>query len=301
MTITLSRASFAGIAFPFTEITVSGAHRYHVHEYPHSPGGDPEKMGRKLYVIRMSAWFHELSGLAAVNYPDLWPNGLRTLRNILETGSTEDLVVPTIGTIRAFPTAWTQKFVTGQALDGEKVDFEFCEDQDTLNLGGNDFDFAAESMSEAAAKLDLAAALRDYTKERKPGIFEQINDAVGSVTAMKDKVGAINSLVSSKIETVKSLCSQVESVVDFMGSAESVPIAVAVRNLWFAANELAANLVVPATRLLIYVVPSTTTVVDLSQRLYGTTTRAQDLLRLNAFSDAYKIPAGTEVTYAVPA
>lgn len=86
-----------------------------------------------------------------------------------------------------------------------------------------------------------------------------------------------------------------------MGSADAHPIASAARNLWFAADEVVSNLVVPASKTLAYVVPSTTTVVALSQQLYGTTTKVEDLLRLNTFRDPYKVMAGTQVLYSVSA
>jgi prophage DNA circulation protein len=301
MTITLSRMSFGGIAFPTTEVSIQGGQRSHIHEYPHTDGGDLEKMGRKLYMIRVSAWFHELTGIAAQNYPDLWPSGLRQLRALLESGETKDLVVPTIGTIRAFPTSWTQKFVAASALDGEKVDLEFCEDQEGA-FGDVEAEFAAASVSTALDQLNEAAALMEFRGiARIPNIFEQINDAVGSFVALKDQAQAQSTLISDKIESIKSLCQQVESVVDFAGTAPTVGVETAVRNLWNAANDVAQNLVAPATKTLVFLVPSKMTVQEVSQRLYGKTDRVADLLKLNAFPNAFAIPAGTQVLYAVPA
>lgn len=301
MTITLSRMSFGGIAFPTTEVTVQGGQRSHIHEYPHADGGDLEKMGRRLYIIRVSAWFHELEGLAAQNYPDLWPSGLRQLRALLESGETKDLVVPTIGTIRAFATSWTQKFVAASALDGEKVEIEFCEDQEGA-FGDVEAEFAAASLSTALDVLNEQAALMEFRGiARIPGIFEQINDAVGSFVALKDQAQAQSTLISDKIENIKSLCQQVESVVSFAGSAPTVGVETAVRNLWNAANDVGANLVASSNKTLVFLVPNKMTVQDISQRLYGKTDRVADLLKLNAFPDAFAIPAGTQVLYSVAA
>jgi len=298
MAITLSRMSFGGIAFPTTEVTVNGSQRYHIHEYPHSPGGQPEKLGRKLYVIRVSAWFHELTGPASVNYPDLWPAGLKRLRELMETGETKDLVVPTIGTIRAFPTSWTQKFVAANALDGEKVDLEFCEDDEGASLGGNEAELAVNSLDEAMSALDAQLALLEFRGlRRKPGIFEQIGDAVGSVVALKDQAQAQAQLLSDKVERVKDLCQQVESVVEFAGSAGSVGVDTAVRNLWNAANDVGESLFTPASKTLVYVTPQMMAIGAVSSAIYGTTERVQDLLRMNAFPDSFKIPSGTQVLY----
>ena len=300
MAITLARMSFGGIAFPFVEYSLNGAHRNHVHEYPHAQGGDPEKLGRKLYVVRVTAWFHELTGPAAQAYPDLWPSGLKRLREMFESGETKDLVIPTIGTIRAFATQWTQKYVVSNAPDGEKVDIEFCEDEAGDLLAGNEAKFAAESMVEALALLNEQMALLEARGlARKPNIFEQLNDLVGGFVALKDQAQAQATLLSDKVESIKALCQEVESVADFVNESSGVGVGAAVRSLWTAANAVGDALVVPASQVLTHIVPSRTTVVDLSALLYGRTDKVSDLLKLNAFIDPFGIPAGTVVRYAV--
>jgi prophage DNA circulation protein len=297
VTIVLSRGSFGDIIFPVIETTVMGGQRNHVHEYPHVDGGDIEKLGRKPYIIRMVAWFHELEGVAALNYPDLWPGGLKRLRQLLESGSTEDLVVPTLGTIRAFPTAWTLRYVIAQAIDGEKAELEFVEDQE--GAFGNEMELAANSLAEAAVTFDLEAELRAYLgKERKPGLFESINDAVNSVLAIRDQAGAQASLVASKIAFVQSLCEEAERTVDFLGGADAAPLATALRNLWNTSADLAAK-VGGSEETLLYTVPERTTIDALAMRLYGKTEKVGSLLKKNAFRDPYAIEAGTQVLYAV--
>lgn len=299
MAITLARASFGEIAFPSTEVSVTGGLRHHIHEYPFSPGGQPEKLGRRLYIVRIEAWFHELTGIAAANYPDLWPAGLKKLRTMLESGETKDLVVPTIGTIRAFATSWTQKFVAANALDGEKVSLEFCEDAEDANLSANEAEFAAASVVDAADKFNAALLKAEFLgAKRKPGLFEQLNDAVGSFVALKDQAEMQAGLLSDKLETIKSLATDVASTFDVSGTTAGIGVDTASRNLWNAANEAQSNLVVPAAETLTFIVPILTTVVDLATTLYGRTDKVADLLRLNAFPDPYRIPAGTTVKYA---
>lgn len=298
MAITLARASFGEIAFPSTEVSVTGGLRHHIHEYPFSPGGQPEKLGRRLYIVRIEAWFHELTGIAAANYPDLWPAGLKKLRTMLESGETKDLVVPTIGTIRAFATSWTQKFVAANALDGEKVSLEFCEDAEDANLSANEAEFAAASVVDAADKFNAALLKAEFLgAKRKPGLFEQLNDAVGSFVALKDQAEMQAGLLSDKLETIKSLATDVASTFDVSGTTAGIGVDTASRNLWNAANEAQSNLVVPAAETLTFIVPILTTVVDLATTLYGRTDKVADLLRLNAFPDPYRIPAGTTVKY----
>jgi len=59
----LRKTAFDGIEFPIESIKVKGGLRFHVHEYPHVPGGDAEKLGRRLYEIEIVGNF-ELKSLA---------------------------------------------------------------------------------------------------------------------------------------------------------------------------------------------------------------------------------------------
>ena len=126
---TLQRASFQGIEFPITSMTLKGGIRDHIHEYPHAAGGAPEKLGRKLYEVSMQANFQ--STFRA--YPRLWPSALSKLRKIFEQQTTGDLVIPTIGTIQAYARNWTQQ-MEAKIRSGETATFEFVEDQGSEDL-----------------------------------------------------------------------------------------------------------------------------------------------------------------------
>src|SRR5262249_28189814 len=120
----LQRASFDGVPFPVESVDVTSDLRHHVHEYPHTAGGDPEKLGRSLYRIQMLGNFQATFRA----YPKLWPEALTKLRKTFEAEKTADLVIPTIGTIKAFITKWRQRS-TAKIRSGEKVEIEFLEDQ----------------------------------------------------------------------------------------------------------------------------------------------------------------------------
>src|SRR5438105_4964362 len=148
---TLQRASFGGAEFPVESVSIVGGLRDHIHEYPHSQGGAPEKMGRKLYTIRMKAVFQTKFKL----YPGLYPNTLNFLRKMFEEQSSADLVVPTIGTMTAYCRNWTQE-MEWRIRNGEKADFEFVEDlaQDFLVT-----DLTGPAPLSTAMTSTLAAAL----------------------------------------------------------------------------------------------------------------------------------------------
>ena len=303
MATTLVTARFGSIAFPVDEVVLQGGHRFHIHEYPHAPGGDPERLGRKLYIIRMHAWFHELEGAAAQRYPDLWPNGLKQLRKLLERGYTDELVVPTVGAIKAFPTAWTQKLVASKSITGEELDLEFCEDDASFELAGSDFEVASSSVAQANTELQAAAELEKYLSQlkRKHSIFEVINDAVGSFQAARDQVGLVGGLVTAKLANIVDLCNEADRTLDFMSKADGVFIAQALRNLSFAATTTNEKLQGPERKRISYVVPTKTTVVDLATKLYGDASKTAELLKLNAFKNPYAIEGGTIVDYMAAA
>ncbi len=105
------KAEFDGLVFAYSEMTVKGGIRFAPHEFPHVPGAEIEKMGRKAYAIGVRAMFHDIPGSdLAREYPDAYPNGLRTMREKFEVQLSGDLVVPSLGKIRVVAHEWTQKF-----------------------------------------------------------------------------------------------------------------------------------------------------------------------------------------------
>ncbi len=89
----LPQTQFGDIKFPGETHHVSLVLRHHVHEYPHSPGGNVEKLGRSLYKVTVRGNFQATFPA----FPDLYPNGMNTLRGYAEQMQTLTFVHPTIG------------------------------------------------------------------------------------------------------------------------------------------------------------------------------------------------------------
>lgn len=300
-----AKASFGGgvpgpgaVEFAYSELTVKGGIRHALHEFPHSPGAEVEKMGRKAYVITFTCTFHRVPGSELdKQYPELYPTRLRQLREMFEKEITAELVVPTIGTIKAVATSWTQT-KRAQETTGEEVSLEFVEDQDTTRaFDDQTSDYGMSKMAEANDALLAAAALADFKKGTTQSIFQDINDAITSVQAVFGQADAYSRLVEGKIQAVVNLCSFADSQVDELQDPTNHLVVDALKDLWLAAQQLAANVVESRMQLREYKVPRLMSVGQIATTLYGSSDRAVDLLQLNAFEDALSVPAGFLVIY----
>ena len=124
------QASFSGITFPVESSRIKGGIRDHIHEYPHSPGGSPEKLGRMLYEFTVQVHFDA----RFTNYPGLYPQSLNQLTTLFEAQTTADFRLPQMpASVSCYCRAWTRE-MTNRIRSGERVELVFMEDQSTLYL-----------------------------------------------------------------------------------------------------------------------------------------------------------------------
>ena len=292
------KASFAGIEFAYTSLSVKGGIRHAVHEFPHTPGGEVEKMGRKAYSIRFRAVFHDLPGSDyARAYPDAYPSSMRLLRKSFEEEVTGDLVIPTIGTIKACATDWTATFDPALMRTGEVFDIEFLEDSDRALLA----DIAIE-LGSPAAMVDLSDALiaamkAAFLAEQSLSLLQKINDAITDVLAIAGRADAYARVVESKIRALDNLCQQAADGLDDLQHPENHLIANAVKDLALNARAMGEKIAATEATIKQITVKTTMSVSALSTLLYGTSERGFELLQLNPIEDALAIPAGTVIKY----
>lgn len=292
----LQRASFAGFAFPVSKLEVTGGLRDHVHEYPHSPGGAPEKLGRKLYEFAITAPM--LAGFPA--WPKLWPETAASLRVVFEGGRSFDLVVPTIGTITAYCTSWREE-AAGNIRNGVIASYTFREDQSDLFL-------VDKLVTQSTATLVSAGALLKTQVQEEldaallaaGSIFDAINAASNAVTAISDTAELYANLVEAKCAGLSRLCADADATLDVLNDPVHFRVAEALRSTWGASERLRRDVLKKALPLLSYTVPSVMSVSDLARALYGSNERAMELLRLNAIEDPFQIPRGTIIKAYVP-
>lgn len=293
------RMGFEQIEFPYKDLQVKGGLRYALHEFPHSPGAEVEKQGRKAYVVTCTGLFHYIPGSELDRqYPELYPTKLRQLRTLFEKEWTGELVVPTIGKIKAVATSWTQSFNT-HVPTGEDVTLEFTEDQDaTKSFEDQTSDYGLNQVLESNDALLAAAALADFNSKNAVSIFQQISDAVTSVQAISGQADAYSRLVEGKIQAIVNLCSYADGQLEDMQNPQNHVVLDALKDLWLAAQKLAANVIETRQALLSYRVPRLMSVNQVTAAIYGDTSKTTQILQLNAFEDALAIPAGTLVIYA---
>lgn len=286
-------ASFQGVKFPVSESEIRGGLRDHVHEYPHSAGGTPEKMGRKLYEITLTIPAHATFR----RYPTLYPDDVNFLQDLFEAQTTDDLVVPNIGTIRAYCYDWTRK-ASGKKRSGEDIVWRFREDPPADAL-----DAWVVSVDTSTGLMGAVTNLETAMEAVPPGKLAQLMNQLGSLIervndmlAYKDQADLYGNLLEAKLLGIADLCSQIDGLTD-VKDPRNWRLADAMRSIWASTVGAVKDLDQKKQVLQTYVTPAAMTITDVSKALYRDAKRGMDILRLNAIEDAYAIPRGTSVRY----
>lgn len=284
-------ASFNGYTFPVEHISIVGGLRDHVHEYPHSDGGAAEKLGRKLYTIKMRANFQD----KFKRYPHLYPDTLNFLYSSFESGLSADLVIPTVGTLTAYAVNWTRDW-EAKIRSGEKTDFEFREDLAQAFLVTELTNPSTASMkdkSSAFAAYVDAATLSPNSKN----IFDQVRDGAAAVFAVFDTTAAFGNLVEAKLRGLEQIIQTADRLPETQ-SAANAGLANALHDLWAATRVLFNDLQGKAGGgLETYLTPMTMPVSQISKAIFGDGTHAVDIMQLNALVDPFRVLANTTIRY----
>lgn len=286
----LVRAAFGGIQFPIRKCAVKGGLRDHVHEYPKSPGGAPEKLGRKLYTISMEAPFFDVFP----TYDELYPTALGTLFGMFEEETTDALVVPSVGTIQAYCVNWSRD-LEAKVRSGEVAQFEFREDQSSAFLVENIINIQARDLTTVASQMQSetdAAGVSD--------LFSGVQNAIGQVTGLVDQVELYGSLAQAKILGIVGAFDELDRTVDALSDPANYALLEAFLSTWQAANDLNDNMLKQRSPIVSYVVPKTMAVSDISRALYGDASHSIDILSLNPIEDAFSVLGGTKLKVFAP-
>lgn len=326
----LAKAAFDGIAFPVTSYEVSGGIRDHIHEYPHSPGGAAEKLGRSLYQIRYTAIFDQ----RVTGYGDnLWPGDLSDLRDRWEQEVTSTLTIPTIGDIQAYCKLWTERATPASRQSGVEVEMEFVEDQaqaflvnglvqitsTSLKSAGDEFDTQFQPLLEggtvsATAPTRIVAPPAGttprattfqgaYTQLRTSDVtaLTKIRQAYQTALTVIEKPSRFADQVLRAAETLITLCQQNYDRIRVLKNPIMHERANAYKRLWSAAVKLRDDLNKQAPKVLVYVAPIDTSIGAVSRSIYGDSTYASQIMQLNAIPNPLAIPKGARLRYYDPA
>lgn len=291
-----SKAGFDGIEFPYTNLNVKGGIRFATHEFPHSPGAEIEKMGRKPYEISLTAWFHDVPGSALSRaYPSL-RSRLEKLRERFEKEMTAELVVPTVGTMKAVCTEWEQRF-DPRVTTGETFELKFIEDQDVLTLR-NTVDLGGlEAIAEKSDALFAAAALADFKRAQTVGFFQQLSDAVTTVQGYFGQADAMTRLVEGKIRGLEQLISWGDSQIDELQNPSNHLVVEALHDLWLSVRAMQENVIESRQTIRIRTLERKMSVNQIAIWIYGSSEKGFEIMQLNDFKDNLEVPAGTDVRY----
>lgn len=299
----LPLASFAGYEFPVREVTVKGSLRHHVHEYPHSPGGSTEELGRKLYEIKMTCPFHE--GFA--KWPQLWPEKLASLRIFFEGGQAWDLTIPTLGTISARCTTWEQR-MNAKARSGEDCEFTFLENQKDAFLI-QELITRSEDLPTLNLALQTAVPLRDVgrlglsdprifanTIANENATFGRLFAAVDTINSIDGQAEQYGAIVAAKALNAIAICKEVDNLRSLKDPA-NWDIVHTMQDVQAELVKLTRDATGRSKVTRLYIVQQTASIAQVATRIYGDTSRAVELLKLNDLDDALSITPGTTIRY----
>lgn len=291
---------FGDIIFPRETRTLHLVGRHHTHEYAHSPGGAPEKLGRGLYNVTIRGLFHD----KFPRYPGLYPQGLLQMKQLAETQQTLDLYDAPFGKypcfIVDFKTVWTAK-----SRSGEVVDIEFLEDQQTLFLVSSIASAAQVTVTVSAqAVADRLAAIRAQLVLRhgSQDVFDAIQNTANAIFAIKDTAGLYGNLLAAKVDQLTQLCAKADQLGELQ-HPKAWPLIDALHNLWYQVVQIGNDIQARQVQLLTFIVPRTQTIQDIGIALYGDASKVTDLLTLNPAAigaNAMQVPAGTSLRYYPP-
>lgn len=302
----LQKASFDGVEFPFESISTIGVMRDFIHEFPHTPTGKPELMGRKNYEFKLRCPFFR--GLPF--YPDLWPNRLYSLRTKFEIQRIGELHIPTFGTVNAYIRS-IEIETTSQILSGERVNITFIENdnpQDFISsaittVGPVSIDAQLEQVIAKYKQKNIgdkaprsnANDLGDVDAVRIGSLLTALDDSVGALIAVRDQVDVYGSLVEAKTQRVAAQCDALDKAFRINnGDAAAIQANLALwANIVSSLNDIQSK----QTDLLVYITPRLMTINDLSIVLYNDTTHSTELLQINPIDDANNIPPNTRIKY----
>ena len=284
----LPRAGFYAIKFPITHLSIKGSGRQHIHEYPHSAGGQPEKLGRKLYTIKMRALFYDVFA----TYGDLYPTAMNSLIIQFEQQLTGPLVIPTVGTIQAFCTEWPREADFSKIRSGEVMDLEFLEDP-----GDQSQSFLSQNLGQgAAASIATAVLMAPSYPTASSSLLQSIQNSINSVLAIEQQVDLYGTYLSNQVTGILALFDEFDSS-PAMQNPANYPLMTVVHDAAALMVQYQKSLTTKQGTPMKYRVPHVMSVSQVSTAIFGSSSQAVTILEMNALDDAMAIPAGTQITY----
>lgn len=297
---TLKRLSFGGVEFPFTEISIKGSLRHHLHEFIKRPGGEVETLARRAYSITVRCdMIDAIIPIAPfAQWVDVYPSRLAALVTLCEQGLPQDLFLPNFGkAIRAKAVDWSRT-ITAARRSGEAVEFQFLEDSSEAFSSVSLIGSSATVLLPKAANLQIEVENLDDVLARDA--FERLEDALDRYNTAKDDALNAAEYQVARIDAVIARCNELVSVPS-MSLATSATANTAALDLFATAIHIKNEIAAASRPLLALRTPRPAmSVLDVSFELYGKPSFAAEILRLNDLDDAMNIPYATPLNYFAP-
>ncbi len=289
--------SFGPWTFPATYHDLDGEQRDHIHEYSHRDAGAPEKLGRRLYTVSLTAQFHD----NFPQFPDLYPYTIDQLQLAFEKGETHTFVHPSVGKFPAYIKKWRRRR-DPKNRSGELVEMVVREDQQSQFLQGdiaNVAHFASLDSTSGELAQQLKAVQKDLNLDPPTlSLFGAIQTLANDITGISDTAGMYGNLVLAKSQQLQNICAQLDGALG-MQDARAYPVVEALHQVWQQAQLVTQDAQAKRQKLQTYIVPTTMSISQVATRIYGDASRADDLLAINAnaIPDPLSIKPPTPLLY----
>ena len=297
----VQRASFGDVEFACERVAIRGALRDFVHEYKHTAGGQPEIQGRRLYTFEFDALFSAEHPL----YPDAWPGSWDKLQSKFEAGTIADLVVPTLGTLKAYCLDWPVDVDFKRMRDGIKARLTFREDNDAIFNALVDPDSIPSLPTRVAALKEEVANAAEFSTGSaiedpgnapiSIGLFDAIIGLAADIEAAAQFSEFVVEQYIDKVTALVESCQRLEERTAALNKPKNWKIVRAIQALGVSAIKIGEDVQRRLSPVILFEVPAVMSIVDVSVSLYGDATHAVELLNLNRdpiIEDAFAIPQG---------
>lgn len=292
---TFPQAYFRDVHFPVERSRILFALRDHVHEFPHTPGGAPEKLGRRLYQFQVSAVFDERFD----SYPGLYPSGLDTLMGYAEQQTTGPFRLPQmVQEVSAYILTADREW-NNRIRSGERVDIVFREDQSSTFLFSDLVSVQTGSItqSNADAQAQLAAVRAQLAMDQPTqDLFTALTNTVASIKGLQDQAELYGNRLQGMVQDGINLCKTLDSAAPLL-VVPAWPVVNALHDLWSALQTMNDDILKQGVTLQTFIVPIDEDIGRVSTSIFGDSTHVSDLLSLNAIVDPMLVKAGTSIRY----
>lgn len=198
--------------------------------------------------------------------------------------------------------------MNAKARSGEDCEFTFLEDQKDAFLI-QELVTRSEDLPTLNLALRTAIPLRDVSRlgitdprvlgntiANENATFGRLFSAVDTITAIDGQAEQYGAAVAAMALNAISICKEVDNLRSMKDPA-NWDIVHTMQDVQSELTKLVRDATGRNKQTRAYIVQQPASIAQISTRIYGSTSRAVELLKLNDLDDALNIPAGTTIRY----